>query len=160
MPTTTRKLEFLDAHASSGLAGLDVSFDTSTMADGRIRVKIHNPTPTSNAVPTFNPDSDIYAPAPSNDPSAHAMAASSEDPFFGMGPRHNSPTSAASSPYATPSMATSLGDINYDLNDLNYDVGSEYTVERPHGIKRRVRIALKSMPASGGEGGEWEVEVC
>jgi hypothetical protein len=26
--------------------------------------------------------------------------------------------------------------------------------------KRRVRIALKSMPVLGGEGGEWEVEVC
>ena len=26
--------------------------------------------------------------------------------------------------------------------------------------KRRVRIALKSMPKPGGEGGEWEVQVC
>lgn len=27
------------------------------------------------------------------------------------------------------------------------------------GQRRRVRISLKSMPAAGGEGGEWEVEV-
>ena len=26
------------------------------------------------------------------------------------------------------------------------------------GLRRRVRIALKSAPAPGGEGGEWEVE--
>ena len=26
--------------------------------------------------------------------------------------------------------------------------------------RRRVRIALKSMPATGGEGGEWEVQIC
>ena len=27
------------------------------------------------------------------------------------------------------------------------------------GLRRRVRIALKSAPAPGGEGGEWEVEL-
>lgn len=28
------------------------------------------------------------------------------------------------------------------------------------GEKKRVRIALKSLPSAGGEGGEWEVQIC
>jgi hypothetical protein len=37
---------------------------------------------------------------------------------------------------------------------------SSFRSSSPSAGKRRVRIALKSMPAAGGEGGEWEVEVC
>jgi hypothetical protein len=40
--------------------------------------------------------------------------------------------------------------------------GGEYYVspDGAQGEKRRVRIALKSMPQAGGEGGEWEVQIC
>lgn len=46
------------------------------------------------------------------------------------------------------------------LSDLSY--GSEHGVVGDHASagKRRVRIALKSMPSAGGEGGEWEVQLC
>jgi len=43
-----------------------------------------------------------------------------------------------------------------------FGLGSEYYVspDGTQGGKRRVRIALKSMPQAGGEGGEWEVQLC
>jgi len=47
------------------------------------------------------------------------------------------------------------------LSDPTFGVGSEYTIpDSSTGGKRRVRIALKSMPQAGGEGGEWEVQIC
>jgi len=46
-------------------------------------------------------------------------------------------------------------------SDLSaFGLGSEYNIPDSTGKKRRVRIALKSMPAAGGEGGEWEVQIC
>lgn len=46
------------------------------------------------------------------------------------------------------------------LSDPTFGVGSEYTIPDSTGGKRRVRIALKSMPQAGKEGGEWEVQIC
>jgi len=52
--------------------------------------------------------------------------------------------------------------LNYgQLSDSTFGLGSsEYTIPDSMGGKRRVRIALKSMPQVGGEGGEWEVQIC
>lgn len=61
-----------------------------------------------------------------------------------------------------------------DLSGLSYSLPSsaasdfglgngEFSLPDPlgQGQKRRVRIALKSMPQAGGaEGGEWEVQIC
>lgn len=61
-----------------------------------------------------------------------------------------------------------------DLNGLSYSLPSSTASEfglgngefsipdaQGQGQKRRVRIALKSMPQAGGaEGGEWEVQIC
>jgi hypothetical protein len=45
------------------------------------------------------------------------------------------------------------------LSDLS--CGSESSVGDTAATgKRRVRIALKSLPSAGGEGGEWEVQLC
>lgn len=62
-------------------------------------------------------------------------------------------------------MMHGLGDfpssLDYQSSDSGLAYGSEYSVgDSTAGGKRRVRIALKSMPASGGEGGEWEVQFC
>ena len=46
------------------------------------------------------------------------------------------------------------------LSDPTFGIGSEYTIPDSTGGKRRVRIALKSMPQAGKEGGEWEVQIC
>jgi len=60
-------------------------------------------------------------------------------------------------------MSDMFGQIDDSLsgpNDFGQDVGygSEYSVG-DSGAKRRVRIALKSLPVVGGEGGEWEVQI-
>jgi hypothetical protein len=82
------------------------------------------------------------------------------DPFLGVG------ASDYSSSYfsgASP-MFGKMGDLlsaDYgQLSDLSY--GSEHGVvgDNASAGKRRVRIALKSMPSAGGEGGEWEVQLC
>jgi len=47
------------------------------------------------------------------------------------------------------------------MSENNFGLGSEFNVgDSTTGGKRRVRIALKSMPQTGGEGGEWEVQIC
>ena len=76
----------------------------------------------------------------------------SSDPFLGMGHRHLSPAPSSPGGYAS----SSSGDINYDLD---YELGSDYTIGTHQGTTRRVRIALKSLPQSTGEGGEWEIEL-
>lgn len=81
------------------------------------------------------------------------------DPFLGIG------GSDYSTPYysgASP-MFGKMGDLlsanHGQLSDLSY--GSEHGIGDPAAAgKHRVRIALKSMPSAGGEGGEWEVQLC
>jgi hypothetical protein len=69
-------------------------------------------------------------------------------------------------PYSSGVSASSMFSEMDDLSALDYSqssdigYGSEYGSESASGGKRRVRIALKSMPAAGGEGGEWEVQFC
>jgi hypothetical protein len=83
-------------------------------------------------------------------------SSSGGDPFLGVG-GYGSQYSASSSPfmYSQDDMSSA------DYSDSDFGVASEYSVaDSTTGGKRRVRIALKSMPASGGEGGEWEVQFC
>ncbi|KAF8070734.1 hypothetical protein FPV67DRAFT_1412709 [Lyophyllum atratum] len=79
------------------------------------------------------------------------------DPFFGIGA-----ASDYSMPYSNEvsEMFGQMDDMLPGTNDFGQDMGfgSEYSVG--DNAKRRVRIALKSMPAAGGEGGEWEVQIC
>ncbi|KAJ6593466.1 hypothetical protein B0H19DRAFT_1090437 [Mycena capillaripes] len=176
--TTTRKLEFSDADsgALAGLGGLDISFDTSPSDDGKIRVRIHHPS--SSASSRAPSPGGSYATKQENsfgmwfgsqpEPSASASLGSEpyvggnyppttgSDPFLGVG-GYGSPYSSSSSPFMY-----SQDDISsVDYSESDFGVASEYSVaDSATGGRRRVRIALKSMPASGGEGGEWEVQFC
>ncbi|KAF8911499.1 hypothetical protein CPB84DRAFT_1671792 [Gymnopilus junonius] len=174
-----RKLEFTGADSPElgGLGDLDISFDTSPSEDGKIRVRIHSPSSSASSrsgSPSYTamsssslamwsgsePESTLRASFPSQYSSLAAYAAATSDPFLG------SPAHDFSMPF------TSDGTLRYDntvpsqmdfgqLSDPSFTFGSEYNIPDSMGGKRRVRIALKSMPQAGGaEGGEWEVQLC
>ncbi|KAJ7188695.1 hypothetical protein C8R46DRAFT_28209 [Mycena filopes] len=178
----TRKLEFSDADsgALAGLGGLDISFDASPLDDGKIRVRIHNPSSsvssrapspggnyaTKQEAPPFSmwfgsePEPSVGGASLASESSYAGgyPASSNSDPFLGVG-GYGSPYSSSSSPF----MYNSQDDMSsVDYSESDFGVASEYSVadSTTAGGKRRVRIALKSMPASGGEGGEWEVQFC
>jgi len=176
--TTTRKLEFSDEEsgALTGLGGLDISFDTSPLDDGKIRVRIHHPSSSaSSRAPSPGGSYATKQESPftmffgsQSEPSASASlpsepyvgvgypSSSGSDPFLGVG-SYGSPYSASSSPFMYSQ--DDISSVDYSESDLG--VASEYSVpDSTTGGRRRVRIALKSMPASGGEGGEWEVQFC
>ncbi|KAK7057576.1 BZIP domain-containing protein [Favolaschia claudopus] len=182
MSATKRKLEF-SGDDDSGLGGLDISFDASPLDDGKIRVRIHHPsTSTSSfssraASPGFGvaikqEAGDGFAPyfSESSEPYVGVLGtgyAPSSDPFLGVGGPYNAayPSSSSSSPFMYHSgNPDDMGDYaSGSLSGGESDFGgvpSEYSVpdSTASGGRRRVRIALKSMPADGGEGGEWEVQ--
>lgn len=167
----TRKLEFVDSDALAALGGLDISFDASPSDDGKIRVRIH---PTSSASSRATPpgrssnnkaevstSSLAMWDATFNNSQAPSFSASNaaEDPFLGIGSNID-----YSMPFSQSSMLYSqMNDIsaNAGLSDANFDYPSEFSIgDDATGGKRRVRIALKSMPVAGSEGGEWEVQIC
>lgn len=186
MAPTPRKLEFANADLDSvdGLGGLDISFDATPSDNGKIRVRIH---PSSSAssraaspgASSSDSRSDISSSPPmwlgsENEPSLKASFSSQSpddtsssfstppllspdgDPFLGIGASDYSTTyySGASPPFGK--MNDLLSADYGSLSDLSY--GSELSLSDTG--KRRVRIALKSMPSAGGEGGEWEVQLC
>ncbi|KAL0955864.1 hypothetical protein HGRIS_002066 [Hohenbuehelia grisea] len=144
-----RRLEFADIDPealSSALGGLDISFESSPSDDGKIRVRIHPPSASSSRATsptsTSSGSSGSMDAWPSGDNSfdqatfgapdlASFGLAGQEDPFLGM------------------------GGISDYLSTANYGQAAATTAET-----RRVRIALKSPPTEGGEGGEWEVQFC
>ncbi|TFK44907.1 hypothetical protein BDQ12DRAFT_621381 [Crucibulum laeve] len=89
---------------------------------------------------------------------------SSDDPFLGIGASSDFGLPYAQDPSSM--MYTQMNDMSSSLDygqlsDPAFGIGSDYSINDPTtGGKRRVRIALKSMPAAGGEGGEWEVQIC
>jgi hypothetical protein len=156
-----RRLEFVEDADALGLGGLDISFDAEESADGKIRVRIHHP----NASPSTSPSLSASYPSPSsptfarpfsldssaswqaalNAPSAHAQSFASGmnygvDPFFGVG--------------------AGAQDMSYGMDpSVLLGAPAERHIDTPNG-RRRVRIALKSLPLPGTDGGEWEVELC
>jgi len=157
-PTTgTRKLEFVDG-ALAGLGDLDISFDTSLSDDRKILVRIH---PSSSQSPTVEAKS-IWTRSQSHDfgmPNRPEFGYDTpSDPFLGIG------STEFTSLY--PSDASSSMSLYGGVGDMS--PGTFASAESDFGFrsdgdscgKRRVRIALKSVPASGREGGEWEVQVC
>ncbi|KAJ7594924.1 hypothetical protein C8J56DRAFT_927996 [Mycena floridula] len=191
-----RKLEF----SNVDLSGLDVSFDTSPAEDGKIRVRIHNPSasgissraasPAASSISSNSnsyvagsakPDSGLWhlsSPTPESDPgmtlSDHGSVSSPSlssasiysqggilnDPFLGVGssPVFSTLPQPSSSSYGYPN---DLGPMDYGSPDyFATDYANSMSGIENTG-KRRVRIALKSMPCAGGtEGGEWEVQIC
>lgn len=98
----------------------------------------------------------------------HASAVGGGDPFLGIGAPSNYGLGVhypqASGPMSMYGQeAGDLSSIDFAQSpDSAFSFGSEYSIADPStgSGKRRVRIALKSMPTPGGEGGEWEVQIC
>ncbi|KAH9485506.1 hypothetical protein JR316_0002414 [Psilocybe cubensis] len=185
--STIRKLEFTgtDSPELGSLGDLDISFDTIPSDDGKIRVRIHPPSssPSSRSgspgASSFDAvkseisqsslamwsgaeaESNLQASFSSQFSSLSSYSTSSSDPFLGV------PSTDYSMPFS-PDGTLRYGHVdgmsaalNYgQLSDPNFGLGSEYSIPDGTGAKRRVRIALKSMPQAGGEGGEWEVQIC
>ncbi|GBE80885.1 hypothetical protein SCP_0306050 [Sparassis crispa] len=179
-PTPTispaRKLEFVDNDSEAlGLSGLDISFDASPTENGKIRVRIHPPASALADSPAFSSDLEDQAMLGTSDSSSASSSTrrdSSEDrlgPFLGIGTEYSTGLGrmsldgqdelGLSSPRRTfPSLFDTSG------SSLDFEYGSSSSGFSREGSpatgRRRVRIALKSMPSAGREGGEWEVEVC
>ena len=74
--------------------------------------------------------------------------------------------SSWTSPFSSPlSSAASSSSSSLDDCGFGWGVANGANVAAAHAApvadkQRRVRIALKSWPAPGGEGGEWEVQLC
>jgi len=137
LPNNSGKLELANA------AGLDISFDTIPSEDGKIRVRIHPPSATSSSSLASSPSPSASFVTPSSfSPSSSFLKSEQEDPFFGV------------------------GGFEFDHHDMSADAehrmmhaGYEFDQD-VLGSRKRVKIALKSMPGEGNEGGEWEVQVC
>ncbi|PPQ63046.1 hypothetical protein CVT24_005992 [Panaeolus cyanescens] len=184
-PSRIQKLEFADA---PDLGDLDISFDASPSDDGKIRVRIlpssssssstSRPSSSSSHQAPFDSRSQWSSGSDSDRSAQHSPLGStfpstaSSDPFLGIpssGSSHDfgmafSPDGSIMYNSASMSAMSSLnyGQLSTDAEALFGNMGSEYQVpdNSAAGGRRRVRIALKSMPQAGGEGGEWEVQIC
>ncbi|XP_006461261.1 hypothetical protein AGABI2DRAFT_143213 [Agaricus bisporus var. bisporus H97] len=189
--SSPRRLEFSSDIDTGALGNLDISFDTTPSENGKIRVRIHPASSDSSRAPSpgasssasssawdsdpFHSDRTYAAPSPSSASSTSAFSPiSASDPFFGIsGPGNDYGLSSmldgslgmlygAGSP-----PGDTLSSLNFPHSPMavsNLGLGNnEFSIPDPlsQGQKRRVRIALKSMPQAGGaEGGEWEVQLC
>lgn len=171
------------------LGGLDISFDAVPQEDGKIRVRIHPSSSVSSraaspgASAVSNTDGhgalglDLWGLSESDNPTlqaafssdhtfggasssftAYSPASSNGDPFLGVG---------GPSLHDFGNLSPFSSGSSYGSGDMDLDFGraSDYSPsmagsENLTGSRRRVRIALKSLPATGGEGGEWEVQFC
>jgi hypothetical protein len=152
-----RKLEFVD----DKLGGLDISFDTSHSDDGKIRVRIHSPVPSALSSlesswsslesalsdPYYTTTGDPFLGDSSSSTTTTAGAMMMGGGEFGLGSHYG--------PDGTMSMYDDLSTSSVDFGQFGLGLGSDEGMK-----KRRVRIALKSLPVVGGEGGEWEVQIC
>ncbi|KDQ55258.1 hypothetical protein JAAARDRAFT_196106 [Jaapia argillacea MUCL 33604] len=164
----TRKLD-LDLGAAGeelglGLKGLDISFDATPSEDGKIRVRIHPPSSSSSSSSASTSSSSSSTADPWSPPSESAFdtlsypSSSSTSPFLGIGHAADS-LSLAHEPL---SLLDGFKDSSMmDLEQSDFFMGGAAAAStQSSGTKRRVRIALKSLPKGSGEGGEWEVELC
>ena len=197
--TSTKRLEFTgidaDERGLEGLGDLDISFDTDTLDDGKIRVRIH-PSSSASASRTnsrgvtpegedrMSVSSSTSSPRTSikglgASPSLSALTTASSDPFLGITPSPeddlsefmNIPSFRSDGPLDFKYLSSSGSGSSLDsFSSLlqGKDLGQFWYSSPDHstsanggnGGKRRVRIALKSPPQAGGEGGEWEVQIC
>lgn len=170
---SSKKLEFVDEDSEAlGLSGLDISFDATPSEDGKIRVKIHPPASSSAPVssapsPEASSDGDDQSMFGGSDfggaPSPAASDFLSDDklgPFLGVGSDFPSMAIDSSSDLSSPTSTSFSSSGLSEPFDFNFgDLASGFSVSTSTG-RRRVRIALKSMPGQGREGGEWEVQLC
>jgi hypothetical protein len=166
----TRKLEFVDG--DSGLSSLDISFDASPSENGKIRVRIH---PTTSASSSGSSSPSLSYPT-KLDSSSLAMWAGSDsgfdssfsesfpgaglggDPFLGVGASSDFSHYTSDGSTIFSQAGSSVDFSSLQSSGASFGFGSEF--DNTSTSRRRVRIALKSMPMAGGEGGEWEVQFC
>jgi hypothetical protein len=168
------------------LAGLDISFDAQP-EDGKIRVRIHTSPSTAGSTVSTSNNSRASSPGLSSIPeSSEELQYPPGTPSLESVPKDTSNLGLMSPALPSPSPSTlcdpflGIGSSPAeDLDDFSSyfnarssdsvmlggeDFGSEYSypgsISSKDATKKRVRIALKSMPSAGGEGGEWEVQVC
>lgn len=175
--TTTRKLEFAgtDSDSLANLGDLDISFDTSPSDGGKIRVRIHPPSASSSRESSVKPDTAPVSPSSSSsslwsgtDVDSFSKwgisSTSNNDPFLGIGSSSESADFGMMMPFSSDGFDhdTSSASIESEaqFGSGEFYVSPDGTQGSTSGGKRRVRIALKSMPQAGGEGGEWEVQLC
>lgn len=174
-PMDSHTLQFVDGASDAlGLGNLDISFDATPSENGKIRVRIHS-SPSESATfsashstkPTSRQRSSsslsVWA-GTQTDSNFNVFSSSAltsfpppssldRDPFLGTNSAYG-----LCSPMSLP-MEFSSSTAGLSQSTL-FDLGSDFAMNTGHTSgKRRVRIALKSMPSAGGEGGEWEVEV-
>ena len=163
------KLEFVSDDGESqlplgDLGALDISFDALPSENGKIRVRIHPPSTSPSLSAADSPASsqqldEDHAMTVSEASSAPSPARLEADaalgPFLGTGANLD----------FNALMGLNREDELAGLVDLDWDsVSSGFSRAGSPGAsgsgRRRVRIALRSMPGKGREGGEWEVELC
>ena len=178
-----------DVGGLAGLGSLDISFSTSRTKDGKFRVRVHSSSPTSalsqpEHISPVTPDdlssTAVSLPSPAqshtgstpelspNNASINPLAFSFVDadplgPFLGAG---SSPTNMGSFELGAPfdlALASSSSSGSSPTAEQLISGLSGFQVPAGAGLRtgerRRVRIALRSLPQQGGEGGEWEIEV-
>ncbi|PFH52139.1 hypothetical protein AMATHDRAFT_140893 [Amanita thiersii Skay4041] len=190
VPTAGRiELTDVDTPALAGLSGLDISFDTSPSEDGKIRVRIHPSSSASSRAESpaamdlssrsniASSPLDIWGLAPDQakggsfstgmsafSSSSYSLQSPTDDPFFGIGTTTTDygMLSTTASPVSYSQYSGLSSPMEYgQLPESTFAYGSEFSIpDNSTGGKRRVRVALKSLPVAGGEGGEWEVQIC
>lgn len=177
-----KKLEFVDVDSEAlGLSGLDISFDAKASQDGKIRVRIHPPPasvpPTSAPSPDSHSDngddqsmyggSEASGPTSSSESSSSLagalgsqssmsskMTADASDPFLGIGGDMGFGSLSHLS-------GMSIDAANGQMSFPEFDFGDAFGMTSSSSSgRKRVRIALKTLPGEGAEGGEWEVQLC
>ncbi|THH10110.1 hypothetical protein EW145_g1558 [Phellinidium pouzarii] len=163
-----------------GLGALDISFDTRRTKDGKIRVRVHSAPALQQTqkleqhTPSPEPRADgsltlpIAVPSPTNEEflfSSLSFPPQVQTQEHSQVQSHTDPLSFSyidADPLG-PFLGAFEGSAPCRLPEYPFDYytsgGMCVPSSRDTTTRRRVRIALKSFPQPGGEGGEWEVEV-
>lgn len=169
--SSSQKLEFStsgvsELDAEGGLSGLDISFDATPSDNGKIRVRIHPSSSVSSRATSPGPSSLSESDNSGLDSERNAETAFSPNSFLSQ-LSYPPPPSPGGDPFLGVGMADDfLSPYSSDVADMfgsvddRCEYGSEHSSSSGEGAKKRVRIALRTLPTAGGEGGEWEVQVC
>lgn len=163
---SSNKLEFVNDDGESqlplgDLGALDISFDALPSENGKIRVRIHPPSTSpalsaadSPASSQSDEDHAMSISEPSNAPSPASLEAEALGPFLGTG------ANLDFNSLMGLSREDELSGLDLDWDSVSGGFSRAGSPGASGSGRRRVRIALRSMPGKGREGGEWEVEVC
>lgn len=159
-----KKLEFESEELDLG--SLEISFNTEQTKDGKVRIRIHSNlseskdeprSPTLVGSPAESLGFPLGLPSPASDASFPSFSFQSHDVTNADIPAadlHANPFSAQYSQVEPLAHFLGMSPSPFDLS-----ASGCHPAHIEASSRRRVRIALKSLPQAGGDGGEWEVEV-